>query len=314
MYQHHKSNRMYSIVKESQKYREELGLTQYETDEATKSVKLAKMVKIKAKEKIKSSLWKRWESKPLHGQFLKRATAPNIAKEQTNKWLKSASLKPETEGFIVAAQDQALPTNNYKKNVSKTSNNELCRMCKTQKETIDHLIAGCSMIAATEYLKRHNQVARYVHWEVCKHFNITVADKWYDHEPLSVLENEQVNILYDFSIHTDRFIRANRPDIVVKDKKNMRCTLIDVSIPADKNIAIKEHEKITKYKDLEIEMKRMWNVKETQTVPVVVGALGVVSKELNNHISKIPGNVNTDELQKITLLGTSHILRKTLMI
>ena len=187
-------------------------------------------------------------------------------------------------------------------------------MCKTQKETIDHLIAGCSMIAATEYLKRHNQVARYVHWEVCKHFNITVADKWYDHEPLSVLENEQVNILYDFSIHTDRFIRANRPDIVVKDKKNMRCTLIDVSIPADKNIAIKEHEKITKYKDLEIEMKRMWNMKETQTVPVVVGALGVVSKELNNHISKIPGNVNTDELQKITLLGTSHILRKTLMI
>lgn len=58
----------------------------------------------------------------------------------------------------------------------------------------------------------------------------------------------------------------------------------------------------------------MWKMKETQTVPVVVGALGVVSKELKKNISKIPGNINTDELQKITLLGTSHILRKTLMI
>ena len=271
-------------------------------------------MKAKAKEKIQTALRKTWEAKPLHGQFLKRATAPNIAKDQTNKWLRSASLKPETEGFIIAAQDQSLPTNNYKKNIAKTSNNELCRMCKTHKETIDHLIAGCSMIAATEYLKRHNEVARYVHWELCKNYNIKVADKWYDHEPLSVVENKEVNILYDFSIQTDRLIRANRPDIVIKDKKNMRCTLIDVAIPADKNIAIKEHEKITKYKDLEIEIKRMWSMKETQTVPVVIGALGVVSKELNNNISKIPGNINADELQKITLLGTSHILRKTMMI
>ena len=34
-----------------------------------------------------------------------------------------------------------------------------------------------------------------------------------------VVENDKATILWDFTIHTDRTIRANRPDIVVRDKK-----------------------------------------------------------------------------------------------
>ncbi len=30
--------------------------------------------------------------------------------------------------------------------------------------------------------------------------------------------------------HTDREIKANRPDIIIKDKNDQRCILIDVSI------------------------------------------------------------------------------------
>jgi len=68
-----------------------------------------------------------------------------------------------------------------------------------------------------------------------------------------------------------------------------------------------------KYKDLEIEITKMWGLKKI-TVPVIIGALGVVKKGIEKHIDKIPGKINITELQKIALLGSSHILRKVLSI
>ena len=57
----------------------------------------------------------------------------------------------------------------------------------------------------------------------------------------------------------------------------------------------------------------MWGLK-TITVPVVIGALGIVKKGNEKHIDKIPGKIKITELQKIALLGSSHILRKVLSI
>jgi hypothetical protein len=45
------------------------------------------------------------------------------------------------------------------------------------------------------------------------------------------------------AVHTDREVRANRPDIIIKNKKEKTCTLVDVAIPADRNIVQKEAEK-----------------------------------------------------------------------
>ena len=47
---------------------------------------------------------------------------------------------------------------------------------------------------------------------------------------------------------------------------------------------------------------------------VVIGALGVIKKGVEKYVDKIPGTLSIDELQKITLLGTAHILRKVLSI
>jgi hypothetical protein len=43
---------------------------------------------------------------------------------------------------------------------------------------------------------------------------------------------------------------ANRPDIVIKNKKEKTCTLLDVAIPADRYVVQKEAEKKLKYKSL----------------------------------------------------------------
>ena len=137
------------------------------------------------------------------------------------------------------------------------------------------------------------------------------ATNWYEHHPPAVVEHKNVTILWDFPINTDRTIKANRPDIVVKDRTNRTCLLIDMSVPSDRNIAVKEFDKLSKYKDLEIEIQKLWRLKTT-VVPVIVGALGVIKKSTEGHIGKIPGQPLLQEIQKIVLTSTAHILRKTL--
>ena len=42
------------------------------------------------------------------------------------------------------------------------------------------------------------------------------------------------------AVHTDREVTANRPDIIIKNKKEKTCTLIDVAIAADRNVVQQE--------------------------------------------------------------------------
>jgi len=74
----------------------------------------------------------------------------------------------------------------------------------------------------------------------------------------------------------------------------------------------KETEKILKYKDLTIEIQRMWNVK-TKLIPVIIGATGTISNLFRKYLSNIAGKTEVKEIQKTAILGTAHILRKVLM-
>ena len=50
---------------------------------------------------------------------------------------------------------------------------------------------------------------------------------------------------------------------------------------------------------MEIEVERMWGLKTT-TVPVVMGALSTIKKDIENYTNKIPDNIIIHELQKMT--------------
>ena len=84
-----------------------------------------------------------------------------------------------------------------------------------------------------------------------------------------------------------------------------------MSVPSDVNVSLKIFEKLSKYKYLEKEVTIMWHLK-TAALPVVIGALGMVTKAAPNHVSQIPGAASLTELQKITFMGTARILRKVL--
>jgi len=69
------------------------------------------------------------------------------------------------------------------------------------------------------------------------------TDKWYTHVPKPVYEEEDVTVLWNQAVHTDREVTKNRPDIIIENKKEKTCTLIDLAIPADRNVVQKEAEK-----------------------------------------------------------------------
>ena len=213
----------------------------------------------------------------------------------------------------MAAQDQSLFTRNYQANIIRNGTDPRCRLCEDKVETIDHLVAGCPILAPKEYKDRHDKLGQYLHWRICQHYNASHAEHWYEHHPEPVTKGNDATILWDFTIHTDRSIKANRPDIIVKDHKEKTCLLIDMTVPSDRNLSLKEYEKVSKYKDLEIEIQKMWNLKVT-IVPVVIGALGMIQKKTEGHIKRIPGNPCLQELQKIVLNGTAHLLRRVLSI
>ena len=99
----------------------------------------------------------------------------------------------------------------------------------------------------------------------------------------------------------------------MRDNATKKCWIKDVPIPADHNIVSKEAEKILKHKDLAIEISRMWYTAVT-VIPVVGGALGTTSKEHKKFIEEVPGNISGVEIQRSTLYGSAHILRRELII
>jgi hypothetical protein len=137
---------------------------------------------------------------------------------------------------------------------------------------------------------------------------------WYEHVPKSVETSQggKITILCNQQVQTDRTIPNNKPDTIIRDNEKGTCMLIDVVISGDRNVIKKEAEKIPKYKDLTIEIQRIWNVK-TKVIPAITGATGTISKSFRKYVSNIPGNHEVKELQKTAILATAHILRKVLM-
>ena len=120
---------------------------------------------------------------------------------------------------------------------------------------MNHIVSGCEILAKAEFISRHNNAAAYLHWSICKNHDIEITDKWCRHQPETVMHNKDNNItiMWDMPVNTNRTITVNRPDIVVKDSVNSTCKLIDMTVPSDRNIALKEIEKKSKYKDLELQ-------------------------------------------------------------
>ena len=94
---------------------------------------------------------------------------------------------------------------------------------------------------------------------------------------------------------------------IVKDSVNSTNKLTDMTIPSDRNIALKQIEKKSKYKDLELETQGMWQMK-TEVIPKVFGPLRTVKKGKVENIKKVLERATVTDVKTICMLGFARIL------
>ena len=80
--------------------------------------------------------------------------------------------------------------------------------------------------------------------------------------------------------------------------KNKSCQLIDPASPFGTRIGKKEEEKYTNYNDLKCEIARMWKMKKVDVIPIVIGALGAVTKDFDKLLKKLELDLTVEMLQK----------------
>ena len=73
---------------------------------------------------------------------------------------------------------------------------------------------------------------------------ITADVQWFEDQPETVLENDDYKLLRDYNIQTDHQISARRPDLVVINKQEQACQVIDIAVPEDTAVNAKEVEKL----------------------------------------------------------------------
>ena len=99
--------------------------------------------------------------------------------------------------------------------------------------------------------------------------------------------------------------------MVVVNREKKLWTLIDFSVPNDKNVVTKKKEKVDHYRELAKEIWKMYCVR-TKVIPIVVGALGVFSNNLVGYLRDLEMTYVLRTLQVSAILGSTIILRKVL--
>jgi hypothetical protein len=70
-------------------------------------------------------------------------------------------------------------------------------MCYNAEENIIRIVQGCTILVPSEYTNRHNKVAGYIHWTVCKHSELQVTDRYCGHIPERVINISVTAIMWD---------------------------------------------------------------------------------------------------------------------
>ena len=267
-----------SLTLKSRDYMANAGITP--CPEELSQEQRARKTKYQFKQNTREKMKKAWRDHACSGPYIRDILEKEIiSQEATNEYLVRGFHRPEDERMIVAAQDQALRTRWFQKNIEKSITSEMCRLCEERPETVSHILAGCqTLLQRGAYTERHNAICRLLHYRLCQKYGIpTTSPKYWLHSPQTVIENEKATITYDYEIPTSISVPRCRPDIIVKDKTAKMSYIIEVGVPGDIGTAAYEREKELKYQRLKYEIRPLWGTEMT-LIPVIVGATGAIKK------------------------------------
>ena len=129
----------------------------------------------------------------------KREMQSEIYKKQDKKgniWLEQ-NLTLRNSSAIMSMIEQMVQ-HRAQKEARELTENSQCRLCGEQRETVQHLLAGCKMLASSEYMARHNRMLMVMAVAWTKEQNLLDQNvKWYQEKWKRghVLENSQAKLV-----------------------------------------------------------------------------------------------------------------------
>lgn len=256
-----------------------------------------------------------WCSKALHGRYPACLKKENIYKKESLTYLTAGYLFPETEGRLMAIQDQVIPIRMYQKNIAKLDvPSDRCRKCSQAPETLQHVTSSCPILAPRDYLERHNSMAKIYHQQIALKLGLIRENlPTHIYVPKPLLQNARYKLYWNCTLVTDREVMHNRPDIALFDTEQKTCILIEFTIPADDNITKAYTEKITKYGDLAFQLRELHNLRTISIFPMIISVNGLVETHLLENTKRLclePDVISAS--QKQVILSITRIVRKFL--
>ena len=236
-------NRRQSIIKDAKKYAEELDLQLWLNFPNPVAVADGKEVEAK---KVKQAIYK--------------ARLQEIKSTVSEKrWLSLWKNAPtHTIAGVQELYQQLLPTKVYYNRKTKSQvTDKKCRLCGDSLENVQHILSGCSALAQTKYLQRHNNAFKILFFEVLRSLDlITKVEPWFSQvTPKPLYENEHATAFWDVPLFADTTqVKANRIDATVIDKTSKQVRVIEMSCPWLENGESKDFEKTTKYSQLRLDL------------------------------------------------------------
>ena len=211
-----------SLIKDAQNYASELDfeLVLRYPDPVGRTKESKEIEKKKIGVWIKKALVKEHQKRTEEQKWQGKLTACRWLHEKLDRdyfaWLSQWKAAPShTVSEIEEVYQQLLPTKVYNNRKTGTSSigDEICGLCRKEPESVSHILAGCSVLAQTKYLERHNHALNILLFEVLRSLNLSdKSSPWYSPiKPKPVYENEQAVAYWDVPLFADyTTVSANR--------------------------------------------------------------------------------------------------------
>ena len=184
--------------------------------------------------KVKTSLEKATEAKRIEIYRMKEQQSQfyQEQEEECHVWL-SQNLHGRKTSSIMTMLEQMIEMKSWK--VSRgLAQDRRCRVYHERDETVEHIVAGCKVLANNEYLTRHNRTLMIMAVDWAKEYKL-VGDEmvwckkhW---ERGAVFENDKGKLVWDFEFNLRNTTTTRRPDLMLEDKEKKKIWICDMACP-----------------------------------------------------------------------------------
>lgn len=164
----------------------------------------------------------------------------------------------------------------------------------------------CDRMLAHDYMRRHNEVLRCIHLQICRKYGLTNNKKIGKHSVQECIANNRVEIRVDTRIPTRIQVKYNKPDIFIFDKVKREIVIVEVGITSFDNLRAVETEKKNKYDYLANHCAAIHKATSTKIIPYVMTWEGVVTEYHEQYCKELGMDWKTEAYVQTRVLGMTY--------